>query len=392
MAYPASDTFLAAAQTSSNQHLILKMEALLNGVVQATVENQYAQDSNGIWQVVSPSSGFAIAGTVNVDVTSQVRRTIPSMTLVDPAKVIVPYLGIYGPELRVYRGLLLSTGPEYVPLATVRLTDVQALEAPALSYLLQGSDRSLTVAERSWIDPYTIAAGTNIGAAIQAIIEAAIPWVPFSPGTFSSVTSQTVPATVTYSAGTDPWKTCQALALSAGLDLYFGPMGTCNLVPVSTEVGGPITWSFIDGENQMAVTSGTKDQSTTACSAYVVTGQTTTPGQPPVRGIAYDNDPTSDTYYLGPFGTVPQFTTTNLVNTAAAAQTYATAQLQLFSGRAKRFLITCVPNPAHEENDVIHCKNSVDDQVQIIEKMTIPFEATGLQSIQSRKLLSGDVR
>jgi hypothetical protein len=392
---PTLLTFTQAVTRPGVRQVITRIEALVNGAVVAAVQNSYVQGSGGLWSVQGNPVGVALSGGVKVDVTAQCRRTIDSLVIVDPRGAILPYLDIYGQEIRLWRGLLLASGPSYMPLGTFRLSKDQTLQQPGLLTTVSGSDRSLTVSEQAWLTPYTVPAGTNIGAAIQSIIQAAIPWCPFSPSSFAAVTANVTPAAVTYAANTDPFKTAVALAQSAGLDLYFDAMGTCRLVTVQSEVTAAIAWSFVPGANCQAVTSGTIDDSTTAASVYVVTGQSSASGVAPVTAMAMDTDPTSPTYIGGPFGLVPKFVTSNLISTQAGAQTYANAQLQLYSGRARRWQATIVPNPAIKDNDVLFASGEWGSGVFITETLSIPVGVTGSSNgmqVQARKVLSQDVR
>jgi hypothetical protein len=383
--WPVSDAY-KATMLKSDQRAAYKIEALLNGAV---LYSTTAITATG----PTPDQGFLISGSVAVDITASARRRL-DIELVDPNNEIAPLLDIFGQEVRIYRGLYVPDAsgamvPEYVPLVTSRLTDVEKVESPALTVKLRGSDRSLAISQQLFIDPWVIAAGTNYGQAIQDILRSRIPWLTFSPTDFSTVTSLTTPA-LTFAEGTSPWTACTNMASACGLDTYFNPMGTSILVPSASLTAGPVVWSFIEGVNNTAITIGDRDSSTAAVSACVVSGEGTglAPGVVPPRAVVYDTDPTSTTYYLGPFGIVPNFLRTPLATTQQQCLDSATARLQLFSGRAQRLEITCVPITPLEGSDNIHAVSKTIDATHLAENFTIPMSPKQAMTIGSRKKLT----
>jgi hypothetical protein len=364
-----------------------KLECLYRGQVVFSSENVFPSSS----AQAEAGGGFVLTGHVMGDVTADVRGRC-DVELVDPDGDLTPFLGIYGHELRPYRGLLLPGGPAHIPMGTFRLTSVDRVAQPAVTIRLQGSDRSYPIAQRRLMDIYTIAAGTNNGTAIQALLQTRIPWLPFSPLDFSAVTTATVPQTVSYAQNTDVWATCLELAGAASCDLYFDPMGVAVLAPVAAGLQTAPTAEYIDGQDNTAITVGASETSTTARSVCVVTGSGTglPAGVPLPWAASYDTDPQSSTYYLGEFGQVPDFFSTPLAGTTAQCQSMSDARLALLAGRAQVVDITAIPNPAHAGFDAIHIVNSAAgvNAVNVIENFMIPFKDTELMAIRSRKRLS----
>lgn len=383
--WPVPAGFNDALRQSHN--VCYKIECLFRGRVLFSSENVFPSSS----AQAAAGGGFVLTGNVTVDVTSDVRRRC-DIEIIDPDNIISPYLGIYGQEIRLYRGILLPAGPAHIPIGTFRPTEIDKVAQPALTIKLRGSDRSYAIAQRRLMDTYTILGGTNNGAAIQTLIQSRIPWMPFSPLDFSTVSPVVVPQDVSYAKNADVWAICLALAGAASCDVYPDPTGTARLAPVAAGLQTTPTWEFIDGQYQTAVTAGIRDNSSTARSVCVVTGTGTAlpSGTPLPTASSYDTDPDSSTYYLGEFGLVPDFFDTPLAGTPAQCQTMADARLALLAGRAERSEITAIPNPAHEGFDAVHLVtgNGAIDIINVLENFSMPLADNALMSASGRRRLS----
>lgn len=375
------------ALRSGDQRVCYKLESLFRGQVLFSSESVFPSSA----AQAAAGGGFVLTGNVTVDVTADVRRRFDGEIL-DPDGILAPFLGIYGPELRLYRGLLLTTGPAHIPIGTFRLTYVDASASPATTIKLQGSDRSYPIAQRKLMDTYVIAGGTNNGTAIQSLIQSRIPWMPFSPLDFSTVTSTVLPQSVSYAQNSDVWAICLDLAGAASCDLYCDPMGAAVLTPVVAGLQTAPTWEFIDGDDNTAITVDSSETSTTARSVCVVTGTGTSlpSGVPLPQAFSYDTDPQSSTYYLGEFGMVPDFFSTPLAGTTAQCQAMADSRLALLAGRAQRRQISALVNPAHAGFDAVHIVSPEAgvDAVDVLESFVIPLRETDLMTASSRKRLS----
>lgn len=375
----------ADAMRAGNIKPCYRIECLFGGQVVFSSESVFPSGSD------AAGGGFILSGSVAGDVTSDVRRRC-DIEIIDADNVLAPFLGIYGQEIRLYRGMLLSDGPCHIPIGTFRPTDIDKGAPPAFTIKLRGSDRSYAIAQRRLMDTYTILGGTNNGAAIQTLIASRIPWIQFSPFDFSTVSTTVVPQDVSYARNADVWATCLALAGAAACDLYMDPMGTAVLSPTVASNPSDPDWEFIDGEQQTAITAGVRDTSSTARSACTVTGTGTAlpSGAPLPTATAYDTDPDSSTYYLGEFGIVPDDFSTPLAGTTAQCQAMADARLALLAGRAERAEFTAIPNPAHEGFDSVHVvtDNGRIDMVNVLENFSIPLSDNALMNCSSRRRLS----
>ncbi|MGH3029286.1 MAG: DUF5047 domain-containing protein [Gaiellaceae bacterium] len=145
-------------------------------------------------------------------------------------------LAPYGTELRISRGIEFTNRIELVRLGVFRIDELEIVEhAGEQALRLSGLDRSASVSDAKFEEPYEVAAGTLFTTAIQALILHAIPDAVFD---FAS-TALTTPKLVAQE-GEDRWAFAQGMATAIGTELYFGREGEAVLRPVPTAVGEPV--------------------------------------------------------------------------------------------------------------------------------------------------------
>jgi hypothetical protein len=335
--------------------------------------------------------GYFESGSIRGDLGQETRRQM-ACTLVDPFYEISPFIDVYGEEIRIWRGVMRSSGqPELWSLGTFQITDVQNLRDPTPKLILRGMDRSFAVKAGQFSEIYVIPDGTNMGVAIQTLLSYVLPWLKFNPTDFSTLTPGIVAPLTVFTEGGDPWTECLKMAQSCGLDLFFDAMGIATLRSVPSVSTMPVSWAYIDGVNNTAVQIGARGIAAEAYSGSIVTAESTTfdPLIAIPRSISWDTDPTSPTYYLGAFGKRPHIVRSPLISTQAQADAMAVADMRFKSGRAKRVEFNAIPNPAYEVGDIIHVKSAVTvpplDDLHVLENFVIPLKATELMSAGSRR-------
>lgn len=330
-----------------------------------------------------------IGGTVNVEATAAVRRRC-SVRIVDSTGDLVPTgtaddLYPNGSEIRLYRGVRLSTGDELVPLGTFRIGRTKVIDTPGgLVIDVNGYDRARSVQRNRFIDPYSIASGANIGTAIQALITDRLPGTTYNFPTISASTT----AAFTFLEGEDPWRKATEMAESVGASLFFDPLGICTLRPSSNTAD--VVASFTEGETAtfLDVERDLDDEKT--YNAVVATGEAPT-STAPVRAVAYDANPTSPTYYLGPYGLVPFFYSSPFIGTTTQAQDAANARLQKVIGATEAVRISIIPNPALDADDVVQIVRArsgvggTGNPFFVVDDLAIPLEADRPMTIATRE-------
>ena len=113
--------------------------------------------------------------------------------------------------------------------------------------------------------------------------------------------------------GDDRWAFAQDMAAFIGCDLYWSNTGVLTLKRISTIGSSPVA-EITEGEDGVEVYPNLLDISRTwsrreAHNKWIVVGvnpDDATGTGPPPTATAIDDDPTSPTYYYGPFGRKPE--------------------------------------------------------------------------------------
>lgn len=340
---------------------------------------------------IGPPLTFDRAGTntVNVDVTAANRRSC-TLALVDTDSLFAP-LRADGPlalvnEISLYRGIVLPDRTELKPLGVFVIQ--AALSTSPGVITVTGIDRSKRF-DVNMSKALSFAAGTSFATVFTGLMGAS--GIYYNTFYDPTVAVTTTPALV-FNAGDNIWQQIQTAASSLGCWAYFDTAGVFTVVPVPDPDGLPIDWVYGAGTQatfdhttrQLALEDGSQK----AYSHAVV--QTSVQGNvAPVRADAYDSNPASPTYYLGPFGDRPIFDSnvSSFITTLGQAQAAANALLTRNYGILERVTLQAMVNPALEGGDVL----SITDPdtgtagTYITESLPIPlFAKGGLQTITCR--------
>jgi hypothetical protein len=281
---------------------------------------------------------------------------------------------------------VLAGSEEIVPLGAFMLSKAEVKDSvggsPSIS--LDGYDFSRRVQRDKFTDTYTVDQGTNISDAIQTILQRTFPGVDYDLAT----TTMTANSPIVYDANSDPWQACQDLAASAGFEVFFDVNGNVKLAPPAdiNHLPAPV-FSYIEGQGCTMLDLSNTFTDDPGYNGVVLTGEAAGDDTPPVRSIVWDDEPSSPTYYKGPYGAVPMFVTDSTVTTQADADTAAAAQLNLVLGFSSQLSISTTVNPALDANDVVQIqreRSGVNDKYAI-DTLTIPMRANTAASIGLRQ-------
>jgi hypothetical protein len=335
----------------------------------------------------------AIDGQVDADRTAAFRRKL-SAQCIDPTGLITPrnqgeVLTPYGTELRAYRGIRYSESEddyEVCPLGVFRLSRSSITDNNAGSPVitLEAFDRSRTISRNKFKVPYVIAANTSLMTALQEIAKMTFPDCEFDVIT----SSLTATAPQLYEAGADPWEAISKLARSMGCEAYFDVDGRLAVLPPHdvNALTAP-DFTYIEGEGNIALDMSREYSDEGVFNGYIVTGESVGDQLPPVRGEAWDENPTSPTYRFGPYGEVPGFITDSNAKTQEQCQAIAQAQLALTLGATSRLNMTGIVNPSYECSDVVQVKREKAkvDGLYVVDAFSVPLRAM-TQSLSLREL------
>jgi hypothetical protein len=243
------------------------------------------------------------------------------------------------------------------------------------------TDLSGSIKRNVWAQPYTVPSGLNYGDAAIAMVTNRLP----SQTDFAiSSTTRALPEVVVYGLqqGGDPWQDIQDLATAIGFEAFFDARGVFTFRPVpDPSVGDPV-WVFDEDSNPLVAEASRELSSEQTFNHVIVVGQSTST-QNAVSAEAFDNNPSSPTYILGPYGEVTERLTFSLIVTQDQAQDTANALLYNSLGAADTVTITVVPMPALEPGDIIkiHCSDVKANGTYMINSMTTSMSPADPQQL-----------
>lgn len=387
--FPVSTRFLTAL---NKPHVaVSKVEIRNNGIL--------IQDISGYLQ-----SG----GSVSVDETRQVRRTC-SLTLAGLPLGMIPetetdlFHPVSGNELYIYRGIRYSDGTtEFAQLGVFRMTKpVVKDDGDSVTLAISGQDRSSVISRISWQQPYSIAAGTNLGTALKTAMASRWP-ASAAPLQYNfAPTTVVVPATVwgaNPGQANDPMADMIKLAAdAAGMELLFDFLGNPTLRPISDPTQSTVVAKYVEGVDcNLTELTRTLDETQTFNGVSVYCNGTGPAG--PFVVFVWDTNSASATYYLGNWGQVPYPIVTtaipgptqSLVDATAQATAIGQARLQLILGAFDATDFESLPNPALAEGD---CLTLMRTRIKVnanyvASAMTIPLDPESAEQITNRPQLA----
>jgi hypothetical protein len=242
------------------------------------------------------------------------------------------------------------------------------------------NDLSYAIKRNVWQMPFTVPSDELYTDAIKAMV---LDRLPDQTAFNLATTTRTTPLLV-YGAqqGGDPWQDIQELAQAIGFEAYFDPTGVfvCRPVP-DPRVGEPV-WSFDENAVKLVAEAERELSSEQTFNDIVVVGQSTSTANP-FSAEAFDDDPNSPTYILGPYERVAQRLTFSLITSQDQAQETANAALFNSLGAADTVTLTVVPMPALEPGDVVKvvCSNVKANGTYMINSMTTPLSPADPQQL-----------
>lgn len=392
MAASISPRFAQILATGTSYQMVARLEVL-----------------NAAGSVILDSASSTILNVVNgaivVDGQASFTRSITDLTVVDPTYSLVPRSksDFFSPaannELRVSIGGMIDGVPEYVPQGIFHLEGAKVEDsAGGLSIMLSAYDRARKYSRAKRVIPRKFLAsgdstwpgGWPIYQAITALLQDALSGTTvLSDGPTALLPEQTV------LNGEDPWETARKWADSMGYILFFDRAGDCRLqkVPNPNDPSLAVTWAYAEGAGGLL--GAVRDQSNEGViNGCAVTGMNPSNGAPVRSDMIWDTDPQSATYYLGPYGKVPEFIQSDKVRDVAAANAMATARVNQNKGLVEAVEFTVVPNPAIDPLDTVKLTRvragfpatGPGSEAVIVDRYTTSLSATGgAMTVQCRQ-------
>ena len=293
-----------------------------------------------------------------------------------------------GVEITLERGFVAAdgtmTGAALGRFVVDELTYQRAGGGMTLAATL--SDLSERISRARWTDPYTIASGTALADALNAIL--ADRWPQVTSGITTVTTPGTLAAQVILAAGegSDPWADSCSIAAAYGYSLFFDASGVVQAPAAPTLGPNLAVFAFAMGDAAVMTQQTRVSALQRTYSGVIVTGESPDLTAP-VRGEAWDTQPLSPTYYLGPFGKVPMFYSSPLISSTYQANATAAAMLSRVLGHVERLSWSQVVHPGLKPLDVITVELTAGVKTPyILDSMTIPLTVTDAAAAIAREI------
>lgn len=345
-----------------------------------SAEDDYTAPVAGVepGPTVFPSTGvFPLAGSAGGWVTTYSSSSVPV-----PANLLAPF----GNEIRLWRGALTPVGVELICVGTFGIRSAEFDHGPAFKGVtVTGVDRCKRLAEARFVAPRTSVYSGSAVAQIVTLIREVIPYadVRIDPG----VVDATIPQ-VTWASDRD--KALTDLVTAIGCELFADPLGGFVVQPVPSPTD-PVVYTVAGGAGGVLVSAQRSMTRDGVYNGVVARGQSTGTDEPaPTSQLIVDADPTSATYWYGPFGQVPGFYDSSLLVSTAQADMAARALLANNLGLPLSVNFGAAVHPAVEPGDVVAVVNpdSGFAEQHILDQLTVPLDVGGVMTASTRSTIT----
>lgn len=342
----------------------------------------YTEDQYG--DPVAGTPLLVVGGVVDQDSEPPVRRsatfTVAAPALATPAEVqeLGESLVAGGVLLQLVWTMSLLDGRVFsVDIGLLR-AEKAAWSASSGGIDITAYDMGQAVADDRFLSPRAMS-GVTKKAAIETLLEE----VTGALTIVGTVASDTL-YPVTWDKDRD--KAVIELATALGCWWWWGESGGWYLSPVPVPTTTPASASWVVPAH-IGVVDSTGDASregtynAVAASGNTPQGETTTPP----FGVAYDDDPTSPTYWDGPFGHKPQFYSSPVLTTNAQCESAAASILARSQGLTRGLTLAMPGHPGLEPGDTISFASGTPAGVFVVDRVTLPLDGSQM-SLAARKV------
>ena len=305
-------------------------------------------------------AGLPVSGGSLTVTDGQAVRSRLTLTVSDPDGEFTPRqmsdpLAPFGSELHVKMGIRVGPMLETWSLGWFPVQSAESAEEFATyerpdepgrlyrvirgaSTLVEAADRAQRIAEDRFLNREQPS-----GAVLAEVARLLAGRVPYegAPG----VGDRAIPADLTYED--DRLAAVGTLGDLVDADLVFTPSGSARLQP---RAAGPVVWTIPDGPSGLRVSLTRRMQRDGVYNAVVTRGNTSD-NVTLQRVLTLNEGPLA---YGGPFGSVPYFHASSLLDTQAAVDAAAATTLARISQvKPQTVQVVCVINPAVEVGDTV---------------------------------------
>ncbi|MFE6815230.1 DUF5047 domain-containing protein [Streptomyces sp. NPDC057677] len=318
-------------------------------------------------------------GSVSVDWSSQCRRTcnVSATDLSLIPRTPLSEILANGARLRISRGVRYSdASQELAPLGVFRIDEIDG-DVDTGPVSISGKSLECVVSDDKFTGPYR-ATGTAVGA-ISALILRSLP--------DAAVVSTVVDAVIgprTWDVGDDPWAAAQEIAAVLGAQVYCDAEGQFTISELPDISTATPVWTIAAGEGGVYVSAVRGSSADGVFNGVHARGESSETASTPVSALVVDNDPTSPTYWSGPFGRRPMFHSSSTLTTTGACTQAATVLLRSARAPNARADLSSLPNPALAAGDVLRVVYPDGTrELHQVASFTVPLEVGGAFTVQT---------
>jgi hypothetical protein len=331
--------------------------------------------------IVLESDLPVVNAKVEEDITADVRRRCNvSLPLTPDILSLLPRspdqtggLWPIGNELRIRSGIIYDDGTEeLVPMGVYRISkvDMGSSFSGDRTVEIQGYDRSRAVARNRFIRPYQITQeAEDIPTEIKRLLQNRLPIL--GDEDFSLMSSDYNPPPIAFLRDDIPWKDAAVpLAKSIGAEVLFDGEGRGVVRPFPNPDNDPVSFEYVEGETAIFLDMKRSMDDDQGYNGVIASGQNSQQDVQPPEGEAWDDDPTSPTYFdpaypeRSIYGSVPYFYVSEFLLTDDQCKDAAEGILRDVMGVLETIDLSTICNPAHEVGDIaklLHTNIQVDD-------------------------------
>jgi hypothetical protein len=278
-------------------------------------------------------------------------------------------INVFSSRVKVYVGVETLPGiPRFLPQGSYRVDQVARQKAGALD--ITGTSYEVYVIQDRFWTPRTPSGGVSTINSIKTLVSESFPSAEFVvTATKDKVVEMTAPWE------RERWDAVTALAESINAEVYCDAEGKFVIADkVDFVKGSDPVWKVNVGPDGVLVTETIANTRDKVYNAVVAYGSTSEQDKAPVTGVVWDSDPTSKTWYDGPFGRVSRFYSNPGFTTVQQCEDAARNMLAESIAENREVNFTTVPNPALEVCDVIQL-SMLDGTIEnhMITELNIPL-------------------
>jgi hypothetical protein len=273
-----------------------------------------------------------------------------------------------GTRVRLWRGVTSIGTKERVQVGEYQVFNYKRTNRGTVSTSLKGLENFII--ESEFIKPRTPPYGQSTLLTIQQLITEVLPTAQF---VITASTDKIVSATGAWEK--DRWGAVTALAASISADIWCGYDGRWYITDVP-DLGNLVGQYQIDGGPAgVMIEENREDTRDQVYNAVSVSSQSSDQTVPPLWAWAYDSDPTSDTYFYGPYGQRVRFFSSQFFTTVDQCQAYATRLLIQSLAPNQSLAVGVLPIPFLESGDpiLVVSEMGVPKGDYLVQKTTVPL-------------------